>query len=182
MLKTEALLALAATVLVACGESTHPFSPASTEPAPTDAPAPLDRTADAGAVVEEGTGVFTFDGVFFFDCVGEDIRSVVYAPYTYHLVQMPNGDFLYQETWDTEAVTGTLTGQTSGIVWQRTNNVSPLIQRSTGGGMLHYTFKGDFESELGPDLKVHEIFHASWNAGGELTAEQYHFNCRVAKN
>jgi len=181
MLKTNALLALAALGLVlACGESTGPLSPVNPDLSAGEGPEFVNATADAGATVEEGTGVFTFDGIVFFDCVGEDVRSIVYAPYTYRITETPGGNLIYRETWDTEAVTGTLIGQTSGIVWQRTNNVSPLVQRSTGGasGMFHYTFKGDFESDVGPDLKVHEVFHLSWNAAGELTAEFHKANCR----
>jgi len=176
MLKSRAFPMLAVLALfVACGESTDPVSPE----AAAENPELVSGTADAGALVEEGTGVFTFDDIVFFDCVGENVRSIVYAPYTYRLIQMPSGGFVYQETWDTGAVTGTLIGQTSGIVWDRTNNVAPFIERSTGGGsgMIHYTFKGDFESDVGPDLKVHEVFHLSWNASGELVAAFYKPKC-----
>lgn len=46
--------------------------------------------------------------------------------------------------------------------------------------MFHYTFKGLWVSDNAQDLIVNEIVHFSWNAHGEVTAEQSRFNCRVA--
>lgn len=178
MLKKHALLALAvAGTLAACGEARDPVSPTSSDAAASDGPELVTGTADAGAIVEKGTGVWTFEGTGYFECVDEVVLSIVSAPYTYQLVEMPSGDFVYRETWDTDAVTGTVTGLESGIVWQRTNNVSPMVVRSTGGGMTRYTFKGDFVSDEGPDLKVVEIFHLSSNASGEITTEFYDLRC-----
>lgn len=178
MLKKHALLALAVTgTLAACGEARDPVSPASSGASASDSPELVTGTADAGAIVEAGTGVWEFEGTGFFECAGEEVLSIVHAPFTYHLVEMPSGDFVYQETWDTDAVTGTVTGLESGIVWERTNNVSPMVIRSTGGGMIHYTFKGDFVSDEGPNLQVVEIFHLSSNASGELTTEFYDLRC-----
>lgn len=172
--KNHALLALAAAgILAACDEADGPLSPENQESSVYDGPELVTAEPNAGAVLEEGTGVFTYDQVIYFACVGEDVRSIIHAPYTYRVVESPSGNNVYVELWDTDAVTGTLIGQTSGIVWSRINNVSPLVQRNTGGGsgMLHYTFKGDFESDVGPYLKVQQVFHMSWNASGELTAD-----------
>jgi hypothetical protein len=103
----------------------------------------------------------------------------VYAPFTYRLILTPRGDFVYVEHWDTEAVTGTMIGLDSGIVWTRTKNLSPYIVRSTGGGMEHYTFKGTFVSDHGPTIEVHEVYHVSYDANGELRVELFKFHARL---
>lgn len=178
LLRQLSPLVLAIALLAACGEGIDPLSPESADATAIDAPEIVTAVANGGAVVERGSGVFTFDGIQFLDCVGEDVRSIVYAPYDFVLVETPTGDFVYHELWDTEAVTGTLIGQTSGIVWERTDNVSPMTIHSMGGGLIHYTFKGRFESDVAPDLKVREVFHLSRNAAGDLTAAFYKPSCR----
>ena len=152
---------------VAAGCSDHPASLAT-------APVSLDA---AGATVETGSGVFTFDAVVPFKCTGENVRSIVYAPYSWRRVQLPSGEYVYVERWDTDAVTGTLIGQTTGTIWVRTHNVTTLVERSTGGGMLEYTFSGTFVSETAPLIRVSEIFHVSRDASGRLTAQFSELSC-----
>lgn len=149
---------------------------ACTEPlAPPTGPdgVPVQASAD----IVRGTGVFTFDGLAWFECAGETVRSVVYAPYTYQLVQMPTGEYVYTERWDTDNVTGTLYGQESGHVWTRQHNISPYIERSTGGGMAHFTFTALFVSETAPTIQVQQIFHVSRSATGDITAQKVELRC-----
>ena len=133
-----------------------------------------------GATIETGSGVFIVEDVLeWFEPVGEEVLISVYAPFTYRLILTPRGDFVYVEQWDTEAVTGTMIGIDSGIVWTRTKNLSPYIVRSSGGGMEHYTFKGTFVSEDGPTIEVHEVYHVSYDANGELRVELHKFHARL---
>lgn len=155
---------------------------ACTEPvtAPRTATLELDAAPAASAAsMTTGSGVFTHDGVSFFGCVGEEVHSVVAAPYSYHLVQTASGEEIYVEQWDQKAITGSLTGLSSGHYWTRVKNVSPMVIRSTGGGMTHYTFRGTFISETGPTLEVTEIYHTSRDANGRLVADKFETRCRV---
>lgn len=168
-LRWTIMLAFASLAPLACAES-----PAA--PAPTALV--TDATADAAAV-SQGTGVFEWDGYAYIDCIGEEAHSVVSAPYEYHLVERANGESVYVELWDQHAITGTLDGLTSGHHWTRIHNVSPMVIRSAGGGMTHYTFRGTFVSETGPTLEWTEVFHTSRDANGRLVAEKLRINCRV---
>ena len=133
-----------------------------------------------GATIETGSGVFVVeDEVVWFEPVGEYVLVSVYAPFTYRLILTPRGDYVYVEHWDAEAVTGTMEGLSSGIVWTRTKNRSPYIVRSTGGRMEHYTFKGTFVSEDGPTIEVHEVYHVSYDANRELRVDLFKFHARL---
>jgi hypothetical protein len=128
--------------------------------------------------MESGSGVFTFDGDVFLDCLGEVVRSVIAAPYTYRRVLTPTGDSLYVEHWNNKEITGTLTGLTSGLTWNRVDNVSPLVDRSMGGGMTMYTFKGTFVPvSTGPTIQAHERYHVSRDAKGNTRVDMYEFRC-----
>src|SRR5688500_17157543 len=120
------------------------------------------------AIRTSGTGVFTVDAVTWHPCLGEVVHTVLHAPYTFHLVRNPNGEYVYHEQWDSHAITGTVTGLTSGTVWTRERFVSPYTERSAGGGMTHYTFGGFLVNESGVTVQVREVFHVSRNATGEL--------------
>jgi len=175
-------LVLAIALLAACGGN-DPLSPESTESTGIDAPEVVNAVANESAVVERGETSFTVDFIDYFPCVDEVVRVTSFVPLDFQVVQTSSGNVIYRDRIDSEGITGTIEGLTSGRIWVRSRNVSTLVERSTGdGGMLHFTFKGDWVSENAPDLKVNEIFHASWSAGGELTAEQYRFNCRMARN
>jgi hypothetical protein len=139
-------------------------------------------SVQSSANVTTGTGAFTADNIVFFPCVGEVVHTVVNAPYTFYRVTLPTGEYVYHDHWDTKAVTGSLVGQTSGTVWVRDRNHATVIDRSTSGGMLHFTFSGIFVSDTGPTLLINEVFHTSRNAAGEIVAERYAFNCRLAPN
>lgn len=149
-------------------------------------PAPTDPIGSSGpqraAVVSSGEGTFTFHAVHYWACVGEVVENSVEAPYRWHLVETPQGDFVYHDHWDQKTVEGTLVGQTTGTVWRRVQNGGPFIQRSTGGGMVQWAFHGWFVTDTGPDIRVHEVFHASRNANGELVAQRYDFSCEAHPN
>jgi len=143
----------------------------------------FDRRRIVFRVAFVGETSFTVDFVDYFPCVDEVVHVTSFVPLDFQVVQTSSGNEIYFDRIDSERITGTIEGLTSGRIWVRSRNASALVERSTGdGGMLHFTFKGDWVSDNAPDLKVNEIFHASWNAGGELTAEQYRFNCRMARN
>jgi hypothetical protein len=162
---------LAAGLLAACSEPVT---------APPSADLALDAAPAASAAsMTTGSGVFTYDGIAWVGCINEEAHSVVSAPYTYHLVQTANGDEVYIEQWDKTAITGSLTGLSSGHYWTRVDNVSPMVIRSAGGGMMQYTFKGTFVSETGPTLEWTEVYHISSNANGRLVVDKYRANCRV---
>lgn len=165
--------------MAACTENE---APTSLEPSDVltaqQRPAAVVETGN-GAVVERGEDVFTFDQIIWLECVGEYVRAIVYAPYSYHLVLTPTGDFIYHDLWKPQDITGTLTGQSSGIIWTRARNVSPFISRSTGGGMEHMVGTVLFTSETGPDLLIHEVYHSSQNANEEVTAEFYLSRCKI---
>ena len=161
------LITLIVVAAAGCSDSTGPVA---------------DVSAQFEASAVTGTGAFTADNVVFFPCVGEVVHTVVNAPYTFRLLTLATGEQVYHEHWDPHAVTGSITGLTSGTVWTRDRNRSALIDRTTGGGMLHFTFTGIFVSDTGPTLRINEVFHTSRNAAGELVIEKYEFNCRIAPN
>lgn len=183
LLRQLSPLVLAVALLAACGEGNDPFSPEPSDATAIDAPEVVTAAANGGAVVERGETSFTVDFVDYFPCVDEVVHVTSFVPLDFQVVETSSGNVIYHDRIDTDEITGTIEGLTSGRIWVRSQNVSALVERSTGdGGMLHFTFKGDWVSENAPDLKVNEIFHASWNASGELTAEQYRFNCRMTRN
>ena len=150
----------------------------------SDSAGPADPVApiQMNATTTKGTGVFAVDNVVFFPCVGETVHTVLNAPFTFYLVTLPSGEYVYHDHWDTQAVTGTLTGLTSGTVWTRDRFRSPFMDRSTGGGTTHWTSTGIFVSETGPTLQINEVFHVSRNAAGEIKVLKHEFNCRIAPN
>lgn len=163
-------LTMSAAVLfaLACSEVGGPLS---TESALVG----TDRQASA---MTTGSGVFSWEGVSIdYECLDEPTYSVVNAPYTYHLVVNPNGDEVYVEKWDKKAITGTLTGLVTGRVWTRVDNVSPMVIRTAGGGMTHYTFRGTMVRDGGPTLEFREIYHVSRDANGVLRIENWKYNC-----
>lgn len=138
------------------------------------------RASFQGATVERGEGMFTFNRVHFWACVGERVHNVVAIPLTWQRVLLPNGDYIYHEIVPAAEGVGTITGLTSGHVWRRDVLAAPYIERSTGGGMTHWIYRGRFVSETGPTLEVREVFHVSANANGEITAQHHEVECRVA--
>lgn len=129
------------------------------------------------AIVESGTAVFEYDGVGYWECADEDVHSVVYAPYRYHIVETPSGNLIRTENWDVKTVTGVVEGLESGHIWVRTHNVAPAVIRSTSGDMVQYTFKAKFISDTGPTIIVHETYHVTYNANGEKTVEKGEVRC-----
>lgn len=129
------------------------------------------------ALVEKGTDVFRFEGTFYFDCLGEVIWTELIAPYKYHMVEKPNGDFTYVETWDTKAYYGIIEGIESGRIWDRTKTVTNLVAH--GDGSWGYSFKSVFvERETGQRTMVHEWLRISYNAAGEQKVDRYEFDCK----
>lgn len=169
LFRTLATVCLVAPIAAACDGPIAPTAPGSVELAP--------RVASAAAVAT-GTGTFTYSGVSYFGCAGEDVLSVVNAPYVYRTVQTPNGTSLYVERWLTDQVTGTLTGQTTGTVWTREGNVTVYVERHGSGDLAKYAFRGYFTNPNGDRIDVNELFHVSVSANGEQTVDKYEFNCR----
>lgn len=170
LLRTLVTIAVLAPLASACDGSAPPTAPGTT--------ALASGTANA-ADVSTGTGTFTHSAVGYFSCAGEDVLSVVNAPYIYRTVQTPQGTFLYVERWLTDQVTGTLTGQTTGTVWTREGNVTVYVERHGSGDLARYAFRGYFTNEAGDRILVNELFHVSQNVNGELTVDKYEFNCRL---
>ncbi len=139
-----------------------------------------------GAVVDSGEAVFEVENSeVYFDCFGEMIYTYMAVPYTYHYVETPSGKTVYSEMWNVKGIVGVIIGLESGRVWDRTDVVSPLISRSSGGDnwMYMYTFKSVFvEQETGARTIVHETYHISANANGELQVDKYSINCKALKN
>lgn len=163
-------MSAAVLLLLACSESGGPLSTESAVVA-TNGRAPA-------AAMTTGSGVFSWEGVNIrYECLDEPTYSVINAPYTYHLVVNLNGDEVYVEKWDKKAITGTLTGLVTGRVWTRVDNVSPMVIRTAGGGMTHYTFRGTMVREGGPTLEFRELYHVSRDANGELRVENWKYNC-----
>jgi hypothetical protein len=131
------------------------------------------------AQVEHGTAVFNFNRTHFFGCAGETVRNVFSVTFSYTRVRLPTGEYVYRELWPRQDAVGTVTGLSSGHVWQRNNLPSPYVERSTGGGMTHFTSHVRFVSETGPTLIVREVFHMSRNASGELVVDEYKASCDV---
>lgn len=150
--------------LVACAPGSDPVAPEE------------DGVSLSQASVTNGTGTFSFDKTQWWDCAGEMIHNVFQISYSYTLVLLPTGEYVYRELWPYGAV-GTITGLSSGTVWTRIT-VSPYVERSTGGGMVTYTGLVKFVSETGPTIQVHESFHVSNNANGEVTADHDEFDCK----
>ena len=92
---------------------------------------------------------------------------------------LPSGEYVYRELWPRTVGAGTITGLTSGHVWRRDVGASPLIDRSTGGGMLRWTASMRFVSETGPSIDVFENFHFSRDANGEVKVDRYQSSCEV---
>lgn len=129
------------------------------------------------AIVEKGTDVFTFEGELYFDCFGEMIWTELEAPYTYRLIQKPNGDYTYIETWDSKAYYGIIIGLETGRVWDRTKTVTTLTQH--GDGSWGYSFKSVFvERGTGKRTMVHEKVRVSYNGNGEMKVDRYEFDCK----
>ena len=162
-------LCLLLVLVTACADGRDATAP--------DAPGSITRL-DAAAVTR-GTGVFTFNRVHFWACVGERVHNVVRMPFQWTQVVTPNGDLLYRELSPNAEGVGTVTGLTSSHVWRRDVKASPFIAHTMGGGMTHFTYQGRFVSETGPTLAVHEVFHVSRNASGEITVEHHEVSCRV---
>ena len=132
----------------------------------------------APADVQKGTYVFTYDKVQYWGCAGEMIHNVFELNLQYTRIVLPNGNYVYLELEDPMVVVGTITGLTSGTVWQR-REVSAWVERSTGGD--GFTFAGTviFSSETGPTIVVQWVTHFSYNANGDLTADVDLSNCKV---
>ncbi len=106
------------------------------------------------------------------------VHNVFQVSYRYTLVILPTGEYVYRELWPYGTI-GTITGLSSGTVWTRTE-VSPYVERSTGGGMVTWTGHVRFVSETGPTIDVNESFHLSSNANGDVTADHYESTgCRL---
>lgn len=159
----------------ACDNASSIASPvqgASVSPA-RRSPAPL-----SSANVTNGSDTFVFDQTHYWGCAGEMVHNHFEVTYDYTLVELPTGEHVYRALWPT-GVLGTITGLSSGTVWVRERTLAPQIQRSTGGGMESYTVLAWFVSETGPTIQVHENYHLSANANGEVTADVYSSDCRV---
>lgn len=164
------ILLLVFAALVSCSDNGGPLSVA-------DSTGDLHPTqAD---IVEHGTGVLVFDGILSLACLDEDVHEVLNAPYTFQRVTTPSGNTIYREPFDHKLVTGTMTGLSTGTVWQRTTTVSPFVSRNTagGGGMTHFTSMAKWVSETGPDIHGTQVFHISFDASGRVTAEHSSFSC-----
>jgi hypothetical protein len=131
--------------------------------------------AAAPAVVEKGTGVLEIDQVFFLDCFGEWVHEIGSVTYNYHRVQLPNGNYVYHDLW--LKLASTSYGLESGHVWTINKNVSPYIERSTGGGMTHFTAQTTGVSETGPTIELRNVFHISFDANGELKVDRLEIRC-----
>ena len=136
--------------------------------------------ASLAANVEHGTGVFSFDAVHYWDCVGENVPNAFDVTYSYTRVTLPSGEYVYRELWPKTEGVGTITGLTSGHVWRRDIGAGPLVDRSTGGGMLRWTGKVYFVSETGPRIVVSENVHLSRNANGEVKVDRFESTCKLS--
>lgn len=165
----RALLTLLLAGLASCAPG-----PEVTEPTPGEL-----GQVSLSATSTKGTATFNFDQVHFWDCIGEDIHNVFQVTYDYTLIQLPSGEYVYRELWPNGKAVGTVTGLTSGHVWQRNIQASPFVDRSTGGGMTHWTYQGRFVSATGPTIDVHEVFHLSRDANGEVRVDSFKSSCRV---
>lgn len=168
MVSWNALLLAAA--LVACE------APGSVEP--PRAPVPGHASRSASAV--HGTGTYSFDAVFFWDCVGEEIHNVFSVSYSYTMVELPDGRSMYREIWLNQMGAGTITGLTSGNVWRRDIHASPYFVRSGGPTEAEaYVYNGRFVSETAPDIYLHEAFHVSTNANGDVVVDNFTSSCTM---
>lgn len=162
-------LVLSVAAAVGCSAASDVFAPAR-------APEP---TRLSSATTERGTGTFGIDATFFWACAGEVVHNVFEVTFAYSRVVLPNGEYLYHEVWPNSTGVGTLTGLSTGTVWRRDVQSSQYIERSSGGGLVAYTYKGLFVSETGPTLDVQEVYHLSTSANGSVTVDNYSFTCRV---
>jgi hypothetical protein len=131
--------------------------------------------AAAPAVVEKGTAVLYLEGDVYSDCFGEVMHFNHVIPYRYHRVQLPNGNYVYQELWIDSTLTAV--GLETGTVWTAEKNVSPYIERTTGGGMVHFTDMVTWVSDTGLTIELRSVLHLSFDANGELRVDRLEFRC-----
>lgn len=150
-----------------------------------------DRTSPAepsgvGTVVASGKDIFVFDGVVLLDCAGELVRSIVNAPYDYQIIKRPTGENASIVSWDTDQITATLTGMTTGMIWIRERNHAPDIRRFTGGLTTRYTLDGIFVSKTkpfsgthlqAPTFDIQEVFYVTRNEFGVITDKRLRIRC-----
>ena len=125
-------------------------------------------------MVEKGTGVLNFESENYNECVGEVLYEIASITYDYHMVTTPNGEYVYHDLWLN--LSSTLIGE-SGTVWTLKKNVSPFVDRSTGGGATHFTARTTYVSDTGQTLELRSVFHISFDANGELKVERGEFRC-----
>lgn len=154
---------------VACGAGTD-----LTEPNPR-----ASRPPSFSASVQSGISTFSFDRVHWWGCIGERVHNVFVVTYSYTLVQLPTGEFVYRELWPNGGAVGAVTGLTSGHVWTRDSGPSPYIESSTAGGRTTFTGLVRFVSETGPTIEVREVFHLSRDASGEIRVDEYMASCEA---
>lgn len=130
----------------------------------------------APAVVEKGEGVLNIEEEFFQECFGEVLHSIGTIPYTYHRVQLPNGKYVYHDLWLNP--TFVAVGLDTGTIWTLAKNVSPFIDRTTGGGMTHFTAMGTWVSDAGEKIELRNVFHVSYDANGNLKVDRLEIRCR----
>lgn len=131
----------------------------------------------APSVVEKGSGVVDDAGGYYNECLGQNITWWVHAPYTYHVVTLANGDYVYHDMWFKD-VTGEILAQ-DGTVWTRTGQVSPFVDKTTGGGATHYTSRVTFVSEDGRKMEIRATVHVNFDANGKLRANFEFINCWI---
>ena len=144
--------------------------------APPDQRSAPRESVTLSTAVTNGTGTFSVDAVQFWDCVNEDIHNVFEASYTYTLVELPNGQTTYRELWLNQ-IAGTITGLSTGTVWERVVQASPYVHITGPAGSEWFIYKGKFVSETGPTIDVREMGRLVTNANGEVTIDDYAFTC-----
>ena len=128
----------------------------------------------APAVVEKGEGSLAFDEHFYSDCLGEWAYEIASVTYNYHLVLTPKGDYVYRDLWlNLSSVVTT----ESGTVWTLKKNVSPFVDRSTGGGGTLWTTQLTYVSDTGQTQEIRRQFHISFDANGALRVDRFTERC-----
>lgn len=130
----------------------------------------------APAVVEKGEGVLNIEEEFFLECFGEVLHSIGTIPYTYHRVQLPNGNYVYHDLYLNP--TFVAVGLDTGTIWTLAKNVSPFVDRSTGGGATLWTSMQTWVSDAGEKVEVRNVFHVSYDANGNLKVDRLEIRCR----
>lgn len=130
----------------------------------------------APAVVEKGSGVINdeYESIYI-ECFGELLQITAVIPYTYHRVQLPNGEFVYHDLYLRANIVGI--GKDTGTVWTMEKITSPLIERSTGGGMIHTSSRDTWVSDTGERVEVRISFHLSFDANGNLRVDRFEVRC-----